>query len=91
MGTCMNGTAYVINDILLLHAVHAFGVHMSWCMGCMWYICPTLAISDTTLQSCLSHKFFNSPSTCKVCIKATQCVGLCAGGSVHCYVHCSSV
>ena len=29
MGTCMKGTAYVINGILLLHVVHAFGVHMS--------------------------------------------------------------
>ena len=32
MGTCMKGTAYVINVILLLHVVHAFGIHMS----CVW-------------------------------------------------------
>ena len=51
MGTCMKGTAYVINVILLLHVVHAFGVHMSRCMGCMWDICHIVApISDTTSE-----------------------------------------
>ena len=45
MGTCicMKETAYVINVILLLHVVHAFGVYMSWCMGCMWDICHIVA------------------------------------------------
>ena len=28
---------------LVLHVVHAFGVHMSWCMGCMWDISHIVA------------------------------------------------
>ena len=59
-------------------------------MGHLPYCCPSLAISDTTLRVALATlKILNSPS--KVFLKETQCVGLCAGGSVHCYVPCSTV
>ena len=55
MGTRMKETAYVINVILLLHVVHAFGVHMGWCMermhvGHLPYCCHSLAISETTSE-----------------------------------------
>ena len=36
----MKGTEYVINVTLLLHVVHAFGVHMSG----VWGACGTFAI-----------------------------------------------
>ena len=59
MGTCMKEIAYVKSVILFLHEVHAFGVHMSWCMGCMWDICHclSLAMSDTTFKVALATKF----------------------------------
>ena len=62
-----------------------YGVHV----GHLPYCCLFLAISGTTLRVALVTNFLNS--LYKVFLKEIQYVGLCDGGSVHCYVHCSSV
>ena len=58
-------------------------------VGHLPYCCPSLAISDTNLSIALATNIKNSPF--KVFFKETLCVRLCTGGSIHCYVHCSSV
>ena len=76
------GTSMIVTCSACLWCTYelGYGVHV----GHLPHCCPSLAISDTTIR--VAH-FKNPPSK----VFKTQCVGLCASGSVQCYVHCSTV